>query len=96
MGRLIDADKLKKDYLDLPNCYNGFSDTYDKAYIIGVLDEQPTVDAVQVVRCVDCKHIEILNGYYYARCKWHGRLFDSFGKADIRTWYCADGERKEE
>ena len=29
---------------DLPNCYNGYSDTYDKAYIIGVLEELPSVD----------------------------------------------------
>lgn len=41
--RLIDADKLKKEVLDLSNCYNGFSDTYDKACIIGVIDEQPTI-----------------------------------------------------
>ena len=27
---------------DLPNCYNGFSDRYDKACIIGVLEELPT------------------------------------------------------
>jgi len=51
--RLIDADKLRKDVLDLPNCYNGFSDTYDKACIIGVIDEQPSID---IVRCKDCKH----------------------------------------
>ena len=44
MPRLIDADKLKKDVLDLPDCYNGFSDTYDKACIIGVIDEQPTIE----------------------------------------------------
>ena len=43
MSRLIDADKLKKDVLDLPDCYNGFSDTYDKACIIGVIDEQPII-----------------------------------------------------
>lgn len=48
MPRLIDADKLRKDILDLPNCYNGFSDTYDKACIIDVIDEQPTVDAEPV------------------------------------------------
>lgn len=29
---------------DLPNCYNGYSDTYDKAYIIGVPEELPTID----------------------------------------------------
>lgn len=44
MGRMIDADALKKNVLDLPNCYNGFSDTYDKACIIGVIDEQPTIE----------------------------------------------------
>lgn len=44
MSRLINADKLKKDVLDLPDCYNGFSDTYDKACIIGVIDEQPTIE----------------------------------------------------
>lgn len=44
MSKLIYVDRLKKDILDLPNCYNGFSDTYDKACIIGVIDEQPTVE----------------------------------------------------
>ena len=48
MSRYIDADKLRKDVLDLPNCYNGFSDTYDKAMIIDLIDEQPTVDAKPV------------------------------------------------
>ena len=43
--RLIYADKLRKDVLDLPNCYNGFSDTYDKAMIVDLVDEQPTIDA---------------------------------------------------
>lgn len=55
MSKLIYADSLIQDILALPNCYNGFSDTYDKACIIGVIDEQPTVDAVEVVRCKDCK-----------------------------------------
>lgn len=41
--RCIDADLLKREVLDLPNCYNGFSDAYDKACIIGVIDEQPTI-----------------------------------------------------
>ena len=44
MSRLIDADELIKDILDLRDCYNGFSDTYDKACIIGVIDEQPTIE----------------------------------------------------
>jgi len=55
MSKLIYADSLRQDILALPNCYNGFSDTYDKACIIGVIDEQQPVDAVPVIRCKDCK-----------------------------------------
>ena len=29
---------------DMPNAYNGWSDTYDKAYIIGVLEEVPSAE----------------------------------------------------
>lgn len=29
---------------DLPNCDNGYSDTYDKAHIISVLEELPPVE----------------------------------------------------
>lgn len=66
MSKLIYVDRLKKDILDLPNCYNGFSDTFDKACIIGVIDEQPTVEERKVgmwidVACPNCGckiHIE--------------------------------------
>ena len=42
MADLIDRQAAIKAVDDLPNCYNGFSDTYDKAYIIGVLEELPS------------------------------------------------------
>ena len=29
---------------DLPNCHNGFSDTYDKACIISTIEDVPTAD----------------------------------------------------
>ena len=32
---------------ELPNCYNGWSDTYDKAYIIGTLEEVPSADVIE-------------------------------------------------
>ena len=44
--RLIDADALKKEVDNFQNCYNGWSDTYDKAYIIEAIEEAPTIDAV--------------------------------------------------
>lgn len=42
MRDLIERDKAIKAVDDLPNCYNGYSDAYDKAYIIGVLEEVPS------------------------------------------------------
>ena len=45
---LIDAKKLIKAILDFPDCENGYSDTYDKEYIISEVEAQPTVDAVPV------------------------------------------------
>ena len=53
MSKLIYVDRLKKDILDLPNNYNGFSDTYDKACIIGVIDEQPTVEERKTGKWID-------------------------------------------
>ena len=95
--RSIDADKLRKDVLDLPNCYNGFGDAYDKAMILDLVDEQPTVDAVPVVRCKDCKWCEMQlthNGEIDRRYKQH---FCNFFETDIElNFYCAAGERKDD
>lgn len=44
MTDLISRRAAIKAIDDLPNCYNGYSDTYDKAYIIGVLEEVPTIE----------------------------------------------------
>lgn len=44
MSDLISRRAAIKAIDDLPNCYNGYSDTYDKAYIIGVLEELPTIE----------------------------------------------------
>ena len=91
MSKLIYADSLRQDILALPNCYNGFSDTYDKACIIGVIDEQQPVDAVPVVRCKDCKHydIEIPSRCIKDRC--YCATVDSFMKT---TDFCSYAERR--
>ena len=45
---------------DLPNCYNGYSDTYDKAYIIGVLEELPSAQPEPT--------LEQIKEYCHKRC----------------------------
>lgn len=56
--RLIDAEKLRAEYLGVPNCYNGFSDTYDKAMIVDMVDEQPTIKPL-----TEIDYIELADRY---------------------------------
>lgn len=53
-------------------------------------------DTVEVVRCKDCKHCEVLNTKdFYAICNQLDILFEPF-EDDTRTHFCAWGERSEE
>ena len=55
----------------------------------------PTVDAVEVVRCKDCKHLNVLNRKdLYAHCPKTNTVFLPF-ELDTRTHYCSLGERKD-
>lgn len=57
------------------------------------LKKQPTVDAVPVVRCGECKH--------FIEPSWECQKLidrDAYGEADARVYpdfYCAYGERKD-
>ena len=85
---LIDRKKAIKAIMDLPNCPNGFSDMYDKARIIATL-EVTTVDAVEVVRCKDCR---------FFSATWDGFGFcKKLPRVMMREYdYCSDGKRREE
>ena len=51
MARLIDADAMRDDWLE-----NGENEyVYDTNAVLDSIDSQPTVDAVEVVRCRECK-----------------------------------------
>lgn len=82
MSRLIDADKLEKqEYWGNERCFD-YVDAED-------IDNAPTVDAVPVVRCKDCKHSwEDLGGL---TCS-HGVCVDCVVLGDF---YCSYGERKD-
>ena len=77
--RLIDADKL--------NLLLGISDR--DIYAKYMLDKMPTIDAVPVVRCRECK-LHTSSAFYpdMLFCQEHGRYVDPDG-------YCYLGERKE-
>ena len=53
MTRYIDAEKVIEAIYDLPNCPNGYSDTYDKECIIGTIEEVPTADVVPKEKIIE-------------------------------------------
>lgn len=52
MNDLISRQAAIQEIKDLPDCQNGYSDTYDKAQIIGVLEELPSAQPEQ--RWIPC------------------------------------------
>ncbi|MCI6177175.1 hypothetical protein MR772_11695 [bacterium] len=83
--RLIDAELLEEQF--------GISD----ADILAKEEIRfaPTVDAVVVTRCKDCKHLCVWNRKdIYAFCPKTNIVFLPFDK-DTRTFFCSYGERKD-
>lgn len=78
--RLIDADKLKAHY----SWWEGEGEVDERKRLFdSIIDQQPTVDAVQVTRCEDCR-------YYvpkYMRC-------GIFGCDKEATGYCDEAMRR--
>lgn len=86
--RLIDADALKEHIKK----YTSVFTRYDWREICEMLNDAPTVDAVEVVRCKDCKH-----NYYnmipsgeeeHGCAKWIELPITA-------DFYCAWGERED-
>ena len=84
--RLIDANALIKEA--------NAEGTYGYVDIKQIADA-PTVDAVEVVRCRKCKHLNVLNRKeLYAHCPKTNTVFLPF-ELDTREHFCSLGERKD-
>lgn len=82
--RLIDAELLEDQF--------GISD--EDLLALDEIRHAPTVDAVVVTRCKDCKHLCVWNRKdIYAFCPKTNIVFLPFDK-DTRTFFCSLGERK--
>ena len=85
--RPIDADAIVYDEIE-PGCYAAFKND---------IDAQPTIDAVQVIRCKDCKHS---TAYYHGKHSALGMI--TYCCTQMLEWnlkaddYCSRAERKEE
>ena len=80
--RLIDADALipMMKYATIDNEIGVFPIKIGFDAIQRVIDESPTIDAVEVVRCKDCKYRGIID--YPVCCE------------STDEWFCAAGERR--
>lgn len=74
--RLIDADALEQELFDADWMLDN-----DEHMVEDILRKQPTIDAVTVVRCRDCRHYD--TAFYF--CHKHSDCMD-------RDFYCKDGE----
>ena len=72
--------------------------------VIMMIKTAPTVDAVPVVRCRECKYwgdedgkMRCSDGVLFARCKVHNYLLDGrhTGWCPTENDFCSYGERKE-
>lgn len=77
--RLIDADAYLKKLRADPLYY-----LVERYGVDGTIEAMPTIDAVQVVRCKDCKHFD---GSYPMCCRFE-ETFEPDG-------YCSFGEKRE-
>lgn len=84
MTRLIDADAMRQDWLE-----NGENEyVYDTNAVLDSIDEQPTVDAVPVVLCKDCKH------YNEDNMSPHSGWCECLERGEYNEHFCCYGERR--
>lgn len=84
--RLIDADEAYKILMDY---YHQRTEIQHKA-LKEAIERVPTVDAVEVVRCKDCKH------YYADPWGWGNCVFEGGVSRRTKTNdFCSWGERKD-
>ena len=92
--RLIDADALVLQIkLNFTSAKLGETKAwYTMENVISALRKAPTVDAVPVVRCKDCKYYKVEGG----QCPADNTSDRYYSWIPDPNWYCADGERRED
>lgn len=90
--RLIDANEVIRETESIINFRKQhYMPTVEYEALLGYLRNRPTVDAVEVVRCKDCKHwLKDVPGCteFVGRCRWACYMVGAAG-------YCVYGERKD-
>lgn len=93
--RLIDANKVAQDVRE-NNKDNFFRVDWSSKRVCELLESAPTVDAVEVVRCRDCRHAYINSFAVKQEKALCNRCFDHDGNAVLMQAddFCSYGERR--
>ena len=87
MARLIDAD-AKIDFIDMDSTWDPLETCFSERDVVDMLESAPTVEAVPVVRCKDCKWLyDKMDDYC---CRSHRGLVRI-----CENSFCSYGEQKE-
>ena len=86
--RYIDADKLKSEFDYKHIGMNKTTACVHHKNILEIINQQPTANVVNVVRCKDCKWFNPINNGDHGYC---GTPFH--GAEVYEDDYCSDGER---
>lgn len=99
--RLCDLDEIKiqvkRQYEDCHGYSGNKKAIYREAILAvrSILHSAKAIDAVPVVRCRECKHLNVVNRKeLYAHCPKTNTVFLPF-ELDTREHFCSLGERKE-
>lgn len=89
--RLIDADKADERQVAKHDSLNaGDIDRFEALTVLAELNKEPTVDAVQVIRCMDC-----MNAKPYSTTSGEsGLACDVLCCHVLGDFYCANGREK--
>ena len=104
MARLIDADAII-DFIDMAHTRNTLETCFSERDVVDMLESAPTVDAVEVVRCKDCKYQRKVwiedkrykfGGFLCVSCDRNDDIFASHTVDGDDNDFCSYGERKNE
>ena len=100
--RLIDVDDLI-DFINMGHLRNPLESCFSERDVVDMLESRPTVDAIPVIKCRDCKHwgdqdgiLQDSDGKLFARCKVHNYLIDGrhTGWCPSENDFCSYGEKR--
>lgn len=94
--RFVNATELENKFQKITQSYKGTLAAIAYNSALETIKEAPTIDAVEVVRCAQCRYSKELDrsdpmeNRYVEGCLW----CEYHGTGELPDEYCSDGERR--